>query len=142
MSTAVTEAQRQLDAAVAVEGMRRRETAKQEIKRLRHEGAALLKRFRPLAAQVKQAQADRLRLHYELVKARNNIAAYRTPLDPSTFPSDEDVAKQARALVGWQAQNSRNCWRSTRTPAAASRCACTRWRYRTASYTCNLKFKI
>ncbi len=104
MSTAVTEAQRQLDAAVAVEGMRRRETAKQEIKRLRHEGAALLKRFRPLAAQVKQAQADRLRLHYELVKARNNIAAYRTPLDPSTFPSDEDVAKQARALVGWQAQ--------------------------------------
>jgi hypothetical protein len=100
---AVIAAEQQLNAARAVAETQRREEAKQEILRLRHEGAALLKRFRPMAAQVKQAQADRLRLHYELLRAKNNIAAYRAPLDPLTFPSDEEVAEHARLLVAWQA---------------------------------------
>jgi hypothetical protein len=100
---AVIEAERNLNAARAAAGTQRREDAKQNILRLRHEGAALLKRFRPLAAQVKQAQANRLRLHYELLRAKNNIATYSTPLDPLTFPSDENIAAHAAQLVAWQA---------------------------------------
>jgi chromosome segregation ATPase len=106
-ASAVIAAEQQLNAVRAVAETQRREGAKQEIRRLRHEGAALIRQFRPLAAQVKQAQADRLRLHYELLRAKNHIAAYRVPLDPLTFPSDENIAAHAAQLVAWQAEQKK-----------------------------------
>jgi hypothetical protein len=62
----------------------------------------LRKQYLLLAAQVKQAQADRLRLHGELVRARNQIAAYATPLDPLDFPSDADIQEHSEQLRLWQ----------------------------------------
>jgi hypothetical protein len=89
-------------AALAAEASARREAAKQQIKELRREGAALLRQYRPLAAQIKTAQQQRLKLHGALVQARDQIAIYSVPLDPETFPSDADLAAHAEQLDLWK----------------------------------------
>lgn len=102
MSTAVTQLEQQLEAARKVEAEQRCENAKHEVQRLRHEGAALLAELRPLAAQVHEAQNERLKLHGLLVQARNQIAAYSTPLSPLEFPSDEAITAHAAQLEAWK----------------------------------------
>jgi chromosome segregation ATPase len=103
MSTVtVADARAQLTRAEALETKEKRENAKREIERLRRDGAALLKQLRPLAAQVTEAQRNRLRLHGELNNARQQIDFYSTPLDPLTFPSDEDIAAHAQQLTLWK----------------------------------------
>lgn len=94
----------QLATARAAESSAKCEAAKQRIKELRREGAALLMQYRPLAAQVKTAQQQRLKLNGELVQARDQIAIYSVPLDPETFPSDEDIAAHAEQLALWKAR--------------------------------------
>jgi len=101
-SVTVIEAENVLAKAKAAAQKQRCEDAKQRIQELRREGAELRKQYKPLAQQVLQAQQDRLRLHAELVRARNQIAVYSVPLDPLDFPSDADVAEHAQQLVLWQ----------------------------------------
>jgi chromosome segregation ATPase len=103
MSTlSVAQAETQLAAAQAENAKQKRENAKREIQRLRAEGATLTKELRPLAAQVREAQAERLKLHGLLLQARNQINFYAAPLDPLTFPSDEDIAEHGKQLTLWR----------------------------------------
>jgi chromosome segregation ATPase len=105
-SVTVIEAEAVLAKATRQAAQERRENAKQKIQELRREGAEVRKQFRPLAAQVKQAQADRLRLHALLVQAREQIAVYARPLDPLDFPSDVDIQEHARQLEAWRARQA------------------------------------
>ena len=72
----------QLNAALAAEATAKREAAKEQIKQLRREGAALLRQYRPLAAQVKASQQQRLKLNGLLLQAKERIAFYSAALDP------------------------------------------------------------
>lgn len=100
----VIEAERQLAAARAEEAKQKREQAREEIKRLAAEGAKLKAELEPLVAQIKSAQAERLRLHGELVRARDAILRYSVPLDPLTFPSAADERERLRQLAAWKAR--------------------------------------
>jgi chromosome segregation ATPase len=99
MSTVtVAHTTQQLALASAEEARQKRENAKKDVDRLRREGAALKGRFDPLAALVKQKQAERLKLHTRLLQLGNDISEFSQPLDPLTFPSDEDIAERERDL--------------------------------------------
>ncbi len=98
----VEEAEAQLSAARANVERQKCENAKQEIERLRREGAAIKKRLPSLEAQVAQAQQERLNLHEPLLTALAQIATYSKPLDPFSFPTDEEIAEHAQQLVLWQ----------------------------------------
>ena len=101
-SVTVIEAENVLAKAKAAAQKQRCEDAKQRIQELRREGAELRKQYKPLAQQVLQAQQDRLRLHAELVRARNQIVFYSTLLDPLDFPSDKQIAEHAAQLETWR----------------------------------------
>ena len=107
MSTTVIRAQNKLRVALSEEAQQRRENAREEIKRLSAEGAALRAELEPMAAQVRRAQNDRLRLHGELVHARAEIARYAAPLDPHEFPTAKDEAVRAKQLRWWRAEQKR-----------------------------------
>lgn len=100
--TLITELQRQLKAAEAGDAKQKRENAAREIQRLTGEGAKLRIELEPLAKQIKTAQNKRLRFNGELVHAREQIAAYSTPLDLSDFPSDAEIRAHAEQLRLWQ----------------------------------------
>lgn len=102
MQTAVTQLELQLAGALATEARQKCEDAKAEVQRLRCEGAELLAEFRPLAVQVRDAQNERLKLHGLLVQARNQIATYSSPLNPLTFPSDDEIRAHAEQLETWK----------------------------------------
>jgi chromosome segregation ATPase len=102
MSTAVAQAEAALARARAEDAKQKREDAMVEIKRLSREGAELLKQLRPLTAQIKQAQQERLNLHGQLLQAQQQIAVYSAPPDPLTFPSDAEIEAHAAQLVLWQ----------------------------------------
>lgn len=103
MSTvAVVQAEQQLNVARAEEQRAKREAAKQEIKKLRTEGAALLKQFRPMVRQIRDAEQERLKLHGLLVQARNRIDFYSVPLDAVEFPTEEEIAAHAGQLGAWK----------------------------------------
>jgi hypothetical protein len=104
MSTTLTvaEAETTLAAARADAAKLEREQALAKIQELRRVGAELMQQLRPMVAQINQAQADRLRLHGELMNARNQIAIYSQPLDPLTFPTDADIAAHAEQLRLWR----------------------------------------
>ena len=102
MTVSVTQAEAQLKVALASEAKQKRENAKAEIQRLSAEGATLQAELFALAAQIKQAQADRLQLHGALVNARTQLIAYSQPLDPLTFPSAKDERERVRQLAAWQ----------------------------------------
>jgi chromosome segregation ATPase len=102
----VQEAEAVLAAATRQAAQERRQNAKQKIQELRREGAKLRAEFEPLAAQIREAQNTRLRIHGELVRARNQIAFYSTPLDPLDFPSDKEIAEHARQLEAWRARQA------------------------------------
>ena len=104
MTLSVIEAEAALTAARAAEAKQKRARAIQEIKRLTAEGVKLKAEVELLAAQIKGAQADRLRLHPELMQARNQIATYSAPLDPLTFPSAADERERLRQLSSWKAR--------------------------------------
>jgi chromosome segregation ATPase len=100
--TTVVLAEQQLNAARVAEASAKREAAQREIKRLRSEGAALLKQFRPMVRQIRAAEQERLKLHGQLVNARAKIAFYSLPLDPATLLSDEEIAEHAAQLTAWK----------------------------------------
>ena len=102
--SAVAQAEQQLAAARAEEAKRKREDAKQQIKRLTAEGANLKAELKALAAQINSAQADRLRLHGQLVQARNQINIYAAALDPLTFPTEKDERERLQQLAARQAR--------------------------------------
>ena len=98
----VSEAEKQLAAARAEAARQQRKDAQRKLQELRREGAELLAELEPLAAQIRSAQNERLRLNGQLVKARNQINAYSQPLDVSNFPSDADIRAHAAQLRQWQ----------------------------------------
>jgi len=105
MSTqAVAQAETALAAARAEAEKQKRDDAKREILSLSAEGAALKAELEPLAAQVTTAQNDRLRITGQLAQARNQINTYAAPLDPLTFPSEQDERERRRKLAAWQAK--------------------------------------
>jgi hypothetical protein len=116
-----------LAAVEAAAEAQRREDAKQKVEQLRREGSALKKQLLPLAKQVREAQAERLRLQRELMSAYRQIQVYSAPADPLEFPSDEDIADRAEQLRLWQAEQKRllaavadaSCRESARAEAVA-----------------------
>jgi chromosome segregation ATPase len=100
--TATTELRQQLQAAEAAEVRARAEQAKEQVRRLAAEGAALRAELEPLAAQIREAQNARLRCHGELARAREQIAALSQPLDPLGFPSEADEHQRQEALTAWR----------------------------------------
>ncbi|HVR21819.1 MAG TPA: hypothetical protein VMU26_00705 [Candidatus Polarisedimenticolia bacterium] len=104
MSTmSVPDARAALAVATSAAERTQRESALAELKLVRQQGADMQKEFNTVAAQVKQAEKERLVLHQQIVKARQNIEMYSRPLDPLTFPSDEEIADNARQLTLWHA---------------------------------------
>lgn len=101
-SAAVIEAEIKLKAAVTAAQAQRCEDAKVEIKRLRREGAELRKQLRPMVRQIKDAETERLKLHSQLVQARDMIGFYNTPLNPLDFPTDEEVAEHTAHASSWK----------------------------------------
>lgn len=103
MSTiAVVQAEAALAIARAEQAKQERENATREIKRLTTEGVKLRAALHKLIKQVNNAQTDRLILHSELQKAREQIGIYSEQLDPLTFPTPEDEAKRVMQLGLWQ----------------------------------------
>jgi hypothetical protein len=95
----------------------RRDGATRKIEELRREGAELTASLKPMKAQVKEAQNERLKLSRQLAVARDQIEAYSTPLDPMTFPnvpnvgvtfpSDDEIAERAAQLELWRKEQKR-----------------------------------
>jgi hypothetical protein len=104
MSTmSVPDARAALAQATSAAERTQRESALAELKLVRQQGAEMQKEFNILVGRVKQAEKDRMVLHQQIVNARQNIEMYSRPLDPLTFPSDEDIAEHAQQLTLWHA---------------------------------------
>jgi hypothetical protein len=100
--TTATELRQQLARAVDEEARQKRAEAAKRIEALSAEGAALTAELEPLAAQINAAQNERLRLHGELLQARNQVNIYSAPLDPLTFPSEKDEHDRLEQLAAWK----------------------------------------
>src|SRR6266849_3902209 len=110
----VEEAEAQLSAARANVERQKCENAKQEIERLRREGAAIKKRLPSLEAQVAQAQQERLNLHEPLLTAlaqqlvlwqerHRELLAKAADASRREAAQDEAIAQKNR-LVGLECQ--------------------------------------
>jgi hypothetical protein len=108
-TSTVTELERQLKATEAeTEKLKRKmKEAKQlEIERtlekLSREGAAVKAEFDPMAAGLNNDQNLQLRLHAELVRAKEQINVHSQPLDPLSFPSRTAERNRLRNLAEWK----------------------------------------
>jgi len=101
---AVAEAERALATARAEAQRQERLDARDRVIELAAEGARLTTELEPFRLQIKTALAERLRLHGELVRARNMIGLYGAELDPLSFPTENDE----REIVGLRCQASRD----------------------------------
>jgi hypothetical protein len=105
--TTGTPAGQQLVSARAEERKAKRQAAKEQIKQLRREGAALLKMFRPMVPKIRAAEQERLKLNGLLSQAKNRIEFYSAPLDPAQLPTNEKLAAHAAQLTAWKAKQQK-----------------------------------
>lgn len=99
-----TELRQQLAIAEAADAAQKRAAAAAQVKQLTAEGARVTAELEPLIEQIRAAQNDRLRINGLLLQARNQISAFAAPLDPLTFPSENQEKERLRQLAAWKAQ--------------------------------------
>jgi hypothetical protein len=100
--TAVSELKQKLEAAVAEEARQKRAYAARKVEALSAEGERLTAQLEPMAVNLNNDQNLQLRLHAELVQARDQINAHSAPLDPLSFPSRTAERNRLRNLAEWK----------------------------------------
>ncbi|HUO25859.1 MAG TPA: hypothetical protein VMU61_09335 [Candidatus Aquilonibacter sp.] len=105
MSTANVESIRaDLRTAEALVEQQRREGAQQQIEKLSEEGARLKAEVERLSGMVQRVDEQRAKLMALATRARQEYAAWSTPLDPATFPTKSQKAERAKQAALWKQQ--------------------------------------